>query len=211
MNDPFKHADKALKVLFEDVEREFSNFALQLAGFDQLNLVQVRTLTDSMYQKLDREVRQKYLNILKDRYREALKEAGSDSDKELDLTDLMRILQDYNKTVKYQYENEWIRKRDRLVESVMSAEDTQSMRESVQTGMRAVEGQVRFFSDIMVDEASRQAYVDSAVMAVQWYTREDERVCKYCGANHGNVYPIADAPTIPAHPRCRCWYLPVFL
>lgn len=211
MKDPFANADKALKSLFKTVEREFSNYALSLAGMDELNLVQVRTLTDAMYSELDREVRQKYLDILKKRYRDALKEARSDSDKELEMSDLIQILQEYNKTVKYQYENEWVRKRDRLVESVMSSEDTQMMRESVQTGMRAVETQVRFFSDIMVDEASRKAFEDSMVLAVQWYTREDERVCKKCGARHGQVYDLADAPTIPAHPRCRCWYLPIFL
>lgn len=210
MRDPFRHADKALKSLFGTIEREFSNYALSLAGFDELNLVEVRTLTERMYTELDREVRAKYLDILQKRYRDVIEDIGSDSDKELSLVDLINILQAYNKTVKYQYENEWIRKKDRLVESVMSTEDSQGMRESVLAGMRAVEGQVRFFSDIMVDEASEQAFRDSGVPMVAWFTREDERVCKVCGERHGEVFPIGDAPQIPAHPRCRCWYIPVF-
>lgn len=210
MKDPFVYADKALKSLYDTIEREFSNYALALAGFDELNVVQVRTLTETLYSTLDREVRKKYLDILMSRYKEVLKEVGSDSDKELGTADLIRILQEYNKTVKYQYENEWQRKKDRLVESVMGTEDSQEMRATVVTGLNAVEAQTRFFADIMVDEATMQAYRDSGVLMVAWYTREDERVCKHCGERHAQVFSIDEAPVIPAHPRCRCWYIPIF-
>jgi len=62
-------------------------------------------------------------------------------------------------------------------------------------------------------EGNRIAYRDSGVVNdIEWRTARDERVCPICGALHGqrgrlsegvqNMFP-------PAHPRCRCWIVPV--
>lgn len=58
------------------------------------------------------------------------------------------------------------------------------------------------------------------VGAKKWQTANDERVCPICGPLHGMIVGIDEngfttevgglgltAP--PAHPRCRCWLLPV--
>ena len=58
----------------------------------------------------------------------------------------------------------------------------------------------------------------------KWQTAVDERVCPICGPLHGKVVSLNGAWTMdeagsvtegmgitapPAHPRCRCWLLPV--
>ena len=65
-------------------------------------------------------------------------------------------------------------------------------------------------------EGNRIAYRESGVVTEwEWRTAADERVCPICGPLAGkrrklNGEPFSvgiDAP--PAHPRCRCWVVPV--
>lgn len=64
-------------------------------------------------------------------------------------------------------------------------------------------------------EANRQAYQQSGVAAqVEWRTAADERVCPVCGPLDGTRAPTTGSGfgTVgypPAHPRCRCWIVPV--
>jgi hypothetical protein len=43
---------------------------------------------------------------------------------------------------------------------------------------------------------------------VRFQTEEDARVCQICEPHNAEVYDSEDPekPTIPLHPRCRCWY-----
>ena len=34
----------------------------------------------------------------------------------------------------------------------------------------------------------------------------DARTCAECSSENGTVYPINDAPSLPEHVRCRCYY-----
>lgn len=43
---------------------------------------------------------------------------------------------------------------------------------------------------------------------VQFIASEDERLCPICGAHHGKVYDVRDAPVLPLHPNCRCTLVP---
>lgn len=43
---------------------------------------------------------------------------------------------------------------------------------------------------------------------VQFIASEDERLCPVCGAHHGKVYDVHDAPVLPLHPNCRCTLVP---
>ena len=64
-------------------------------------------------------------------------------------------------------------------------------------------------------EANRLSYLESGVVdTVEWRTANDERVCPICGPLHGKTddaeRPDFDGVGIPpAHPRCRCWIVPV--
>ena len=63
--------------------------------------------------------------------------------------------------------------------------------------------------------ANLLAYKESGVTnEVEWRTANDgERVCPICGVRHGKRAPMEnpqiDGKTIPAHPACRCWWVPV--
>lgn len=65
-------------------------------------------------------------------------------------------------------------------------------------------------------EGNRIAYRESGVVTEwEWRTAADERVCPVCGPLQGKRRRLdgepfdigVDAP--PAHPRCRCWVVPV--
>jgi SPP1 gp7 family putative phage head morphogenesis protein len=44
----------------------------------------------------------------------------------------------------------------------------------------------------------------------EWRTANDELVCPWCGPRNGRQYALDDRDgTPPAHPRCRCWSVPV--
>jgi SPP1 gp7 family putative phage head morphogenesis protein len=64
-------------------------------------------------------------------------------------------------------------------------------------------------------EANRIGYLESGVVnQLEWRTAEDERVCPICGPLNGQRQP-SRSPNFdgvgipPAHPRCRCWLVPV--
>jgi len=71
-----------------------------------------------------------------------------------------------------------------------------------------------------------QAFIESGVEVMQWRTARDERVCPICGKLHRQDVGIYDRfsgalpddmqqrykttfQLPPAHPRCRCWIVPV--
>ena len=64
-------------------------------------------------------------------------------------------------------------------------------------------------------QGTLQSYRDSGVVQEwEWSTSRDERTCPQCGPRHGRRAPLGqgiDGLSIPAHPRCRCWWRPVLL
>lgn len=63
-------------------------------------------------------------------------------------------------------------------------------------------------------EANHQAYKDSNVVKkIEWRTAKDELVCPICGPLSGKKSDINTGfdkyGLPPAHPRCRCWIVPV--
>jgi SPP1 gp7 family putative phage head morphogenesis protein len=62
-------------------------------------------------------------------------------------------------------------------------------------------------------EATLNAYEEAGVEGVEveaeWSTAGDDRVCEECAGMEGRVFTLADARgMIPAHPNCRCAFLP---
>ena len=58
------------------------------------------------------------------------------------------------------------------------------------------------------NEARDHAFEEMDVRYVQADATNDARLCDYCAARHGMVYRVADAPSFPLHPSCRCVLLP---
>lgn len=54
-----------------------------------------------------------------------------------------------------------------------------------------------------------QAYEDSGVKQVMWLATPSERTCKVCSGLDRKVFSIKEKHQLPAHPMCRCVYVPV--
>ena len=62
------------------------------------------------------------------------------------------------------------------------------------------EGQLDAFSNLGIDELGVEA---------EWSTAGDERVCPQCDAMNGQTFTVEEARgLIPAHPNCRCSWIP---
>lgn len=63
-------------------------------------------------------------------------------------------------------------------------------------------------------EGNRAAWREAGIIeSMEWRTAVDERVCPICGPLHGKTVSVdgdfEDDQFPPAHPRCRCWIVPV--
>ncbi len=58
-------------------------------------------------------------------------------------------------------------------------------------------------------EQSIRVYQSAGIQRVQWIATDDIRCCDFCRKMNGQVFPINQRPDMPAHPRCRCCYVPV--
>lgn len=60
-----------------------------------------------------------------------------------------------------------------------------------------------------LNRSAIRSYKDAGIKKVQWWAAEDERTCPECGKHHGTAYEIGKEPNLPAHPGCRCTWIPV--
>jgi len=62
------------------------------------------------------------------------------------------------------------------------------------------------------NEAAKQRFASQGVNLIEWITAGDERVdLEICDPLEGQRFLIDAAPPNPAHPRCRCSWLPVLI
>lgn len=60
-----------------------------------------------------------------------------------------------------------------------------------------------------LNEGAKDRYKKAGIEKVKWCTAPDERTCPKCSGLNERIFDINDTPIIPAHPRCRCTYIPV--
>ena len=115
------------------------------------------------------------------------------------------ILSEYNRTTKYQFEDEFMRKRDRLVEMLVAVgtSDTKEFKKSQSLMAR----QISQYAIEVTDGTVLQAFKDMGYTQVKWHTADDEKVCPICSSRDGRIYDIDKIPFKP-HYGCRCWYSP---
>ena len=180
--------------------------------FDELNVIQE---VNELYRLLNADNKKQFKKLFMARFLEMLawmvvKSAVIPSEDELeDLADiyLYRLLNDPNEVVKYAYEPEVLRKRDRLEEAVAAAPSVGEKQQEMDKGLRYWSAQTAFFTDFVSDGASMEAMKKAGVKMVMWVTQRDDRVCSECLSRNGLVFPIDRVPTRP-HPRCRCYCVP---
>lgn len=203
--DIFRHADRSLMVIFNQVAREFQNMGTTL-GFDELNAANAMKMVEVAYQRLDVVAQREYRRIARRAYEDACKEAGytpSRFDTTRFVSDMLRA---YDPLTEYVYVHEWERKRDRLFESIMAVEGSsnQDMRVALKRAMDLLANQIRQYADNVTAQARIRAFKDAGADVLVWITEKDERVCPVCKARDEQFYPIETLPFYPAHWRCRC-------
>lgn len=212
----FIHADRSLMAIYNDVSREFQTLSTQL-GFDELNVMGVRRSVFEMYKRMDANIRRQYMIIARKAYRDALLSAMLVAPTPVPAEDdfdyhnfVVSMLRAYDPLSDFVYTHEWLRKRDRLFESIVATQrGNQEMRKNLKRGMDVLANQIRQYADNITVGARLKAFKDAGVKYVRWVAEMDDRTCKTCWDNDGKVYRLDEAINlIPKHWRCRCIWMP---
>lgn len=202
--DIFRHADRALMVMLNSMSREFQDLSTEI-GFDEMNVMETRKRVNAMYARMDRLIRREYRSVARKAYMDASAEAGTDGgafDAEKFVSGMLKA---YDPVSDFIYDREWIRKRDRLFESIIATErGNQEMRNNLKRGLDVLANQVRQYADNITAQARVTAFKQAGADVLVWITEDDEKVCKVCRPRHEQFYPIEMLPEWPAHWRCRC-------
>ena len=81
--------------------------------------------------------------------------------------------------------------------------------ERMQVGRYQAQRLVRTEYMHVLNQGQIEGYKAKGYTKLKWHASNDERTCEICGKHHGNEYEIDEAPHLPAHPGCRCTFVPV--
>lgn len=191
--------DKAIDLLNRRAVKRFEDAKDEAAqnGFDELNVLEV---TRTLYDQLRKDNQDVFLELAQERYQEA----EPHGEEPPDLAWLLALLAAYNAVTKYQYSNEWERKRDRTAEAINS---TTAKVAEFRRGLSYWAQMTEWYAVEVTDQSTLKAFQDSGVRYVKWNAVNDGRECSTCKERDGKIYPICSIPPKP-HPGCRCWYTP---
>ena len=199
MSGYWELSDKTIELLNRKAVKRFESAKDEAArlGFDELNVLEI---TRKLYRDIQTDNQTAFLELAQERYQEA----EPHGEEPPDLAWLLALLAAYNAVMKYQYSNEWERKRDRTAEAINSS--TAKVTE-FRRGLAYWSQMTGWFADEVTDQATLKAYQDSGVKRVKWNAVLDGRECETCKERDGKIYPIRSIPPKP-HPGCRCFYTP---
>lgn len=205
----YRHLDKLLTAAKKKLRTEFNR--LGSMGFDELNVVNTRKVTQEMFDRFLADNESMYLSAAKKAYKDATKSAKSagysgDKETEIDGSWLEALLIGYNLVTGYLYGREADRKRLRLNEQILTAREYDSrelFNSSLQRTANLWWTQTVQYGINVVDQATLEAFKDLGVKKVRWDAADDEKTCPTCGGRDGKIYDILKVPPKP-HYNCRC-------
>ena len=201
----YKLLDKLLAVEMKRIRASFNH--LGSMGFDELNVVNTRKATQTMYEGFLKDNEAIYLKVAKDAY----KRANTGKKKtEIDGEWLAGVLAAYNLVTGYLYYTEADRKRMRLNEQILTAREYgngQMFQGSLRRSANLWWTQTSQYGISVVDEATIKGFKDMGVTHVRWVAADDEKTCEICGARDNKIYKINKIPPKP-HYGCRCYVVP---
>ena len=194
----YEYIDENVERLKKQTQTAFNNFRLSLLKFDELNVMQVKTETESLFTKLKRQSDRFYTGLLN----HLAESMGFEEDK----YDLYELLETYSGTLLYSFSTEMERKRERLFETMVAIDDMSDpeILSQQKKNIRNWNTQVEEFGVDIERNIFLSELRDSGIRKVQWMTAEDERVCTDCSDLNGIVFDIDNVPRRP-HIGCRCW------
>ena len=192
----YRLADAATELLNRRATKRFEDAKDEAAqdGFDELSVLSV---TRELYDQLENDNRQVYLELAQERYQEA----EPHGEEPPDLAWLLALLAAYSAVSKVVYNNEVDRKRGYTAEGINSS--TAKVTE-FRRGLHYWADFTGQFADEITDEVTLKAYRDAGVKKVEWHTVLDGKECETCKERDGKIYPINAVPP-KTHKRCRCW------
>ena len=209
----YRYLDKLLAVAKKKIRTEYNRFSS--LGFDELNVVNTKKVTQGMFDKFLKDNEEMYLNVAKDAYSKAVKRAKKEDftgeESAVDASLVESVLLGYNIVTGYLYKKEAERKRLRLNEQILTAREynnRQLYNESLRKTANLWWTQTLQYGISMVDEATIKGYKDMGVRYVRWIAADDDRTCPTCNARDNVIYRITKIPSKP-HYGCRCYVLPV--
>lgn len=192
----YRLADAATELLNRRATKRFEDAKDKAAkdGFDELSVLSVAR---ELYDQLEADNRQVYLELAQERYQEA----EPHGEEPPDLAWLLALLAAYSAVSKVVYNNEVDRKRGYTAEGINSS--TAKVTE-FRRGLHYWADFTGQFADEITDEVTLKAYRDAGVKKVEWHTVLDGKECETCKERDGKIYPINAVPP-KTHKRCRCW------
>ena len=192
----YRLSDAATELLNRRATKRFEDAKDKAAkdGFDELSVLSV---TRELYDQLEADNRQVYLELAQERYQEA----EPHGEEPPDLAWLLALLAAYSTVSKVVYNNEVDRKRGYTAEGINSS--TAKVTE-FRRGLHYWADFTGQFADEITDEVTLKAYRDAGVKKVEWHTVLDGKECETCKERDGKIYPISAVPP-KTHKRCRCW------
>ena len=173
-------------------------------GFDELNVVNTRRVTEAMFDRMLAENSSVYMKAAKKAYRDA---GGNES---IDAKFVEGVLVAYNLVTGYLYGKEAERKRLRLNEQILTAReyaDRDMLRDGLRTSANLWYTQTVQYGVDIVDAATLKAYKDRGIEYVKWVSQDDGKECAECKARNGKVFRITEVPA-KSHYGCRCYLKP---
>ncbi len=212
MRTMYRYLDKLLEEEKKKIRAEFNH--LSVMGFDELNVINTRKVTQEMYDSFMKANENMYLKVSRDAYKKAVSSAkaeGHSGEKtEIDRDWLVGVLAGYNLVTGYLYNKEADRKRLRLNEQILTSREFNNrtmFQDSLRKSANLWWTQTTQYGISAVDEATIKGFKDMGVKRVQWVAADDEKTCPTCGARDNQIYPINKIPPKP-HYGCRCYIIP---
>lgn len=205
----YRNLDKLLAAAKKRLRTEFNR--LGMMGFDELNVVNTRKVTQEMFDRFLADNHTMYLSAAKKAYKDAAKSAkvagySGEEETEIDGSWVETFLLGYNLVTGYLYGREADRKRLRLNEQILTAreyDNRELFNGSLQRTANLWWTQTVQYGISAVDEATIAAFKDMGVEKVRWDAADDEKRCEVCGKRDGKIYDILKVPPKP-HYGCRC-------
>ena len=186
----YRRLDEILKKYVEQTFRLFQEY--RVLPFDELNFLKS---TREMFDRLDKLTKKGLFEIGKAYFEK------EDHDGMWAYADLYLMLRTPSPVLRYSYDKEIMRKRERFEEALLAThgakdEFDRMLREYVRfLGYEAIE---------VADGALEKARKGTGVLKVKWNSEHDNRVCGTCHEYNGKVFDMDKVPPKP-HPGCRCW------
>ena len=121
-----------------------------------------------------------------------------------------RWLRGYDPVTKYIYDRELERKRLRLNEGILTTKETQNaLNDALKLAANLLLTQSLQYGLDLVAQMELEAYDALDVDEVMYHACDDEKTCKECWKDNGKIFRLEEAPRVPRHNRCRCWYTAV--